>query len=320
MPIVMHRHDIPCLIYSPLSLIFSSSCRLSSRASFPSFQMINSLDLIESNSYICPGTGFREQRERRDDASCGGSYPETDQVARRVQKVQRTEGRAPSTHVDERLTTRHGQIKCDERSPSCSQCSRRNYACPGYGRRVQWFQLREISAAGDLVTRSHRSPRTKHDRVKSKGQSPVEKHPQDELCDNTLLTTNLHKSSLSFCDTTTHLVEYYFSNVCPIISCFDSPSNPFRYEISNMMRTSKTVFCCIQAMSAAHLSMLQPSRIQERIGTQNHAIKLVSKDINALVNVDEKVLVSVILLGVSDVSHPYAESILYDTDVLEAMA
>jgi hypothetical protein len=116
------------------------------------------------------------------------------------------------------------------------------------------------------------------------------------------LSRNYHSLPPSLQDTTTFLVEYYFSNVCPILSCFDSPSNPFRYEISNMIRTSSALSNCIQAMSAAHLSILQPLRHRHGLEFQNAAVRSISDSIASEAEVSEELLISVILLGVTQVS------------------
>lgn len=116
------------------------------------------------------------------------------------------------------------------------------------------------------------------------------------------LSSNDQSLLPSLQDTTTFLVEYYFSNVCPIVSCFDSPSNPFRYEISNMIQTSSALSNCIQAMSAAHLSILQPSRHRHGLEFQNATVRSISNSIANDPEVSEELLISVILLGVTQVS------------------
>ncbi|KAF4552834.1 Fungal specific transcription factor domain-containing protein 16 [Elsinoe fawcettii] len=50
------------------------------------------------------------------------------------------------------------------------------------------------------------------------------------------------------------LVQYYFSEVCPLYSCFDSKSNPFRKIVGDLWTTSATVYLAIQSMAVAHLS------------------------------------------------------------------
>ncbi|EXJ82914.1 hypothetical protein A1O3_06730 [Capronia epimyces CBS 606.96] len=133
---------------------------------------------------------------------------------------------------------------------------------------------------------------------------PYSKHGYDNDLGNDPDPPRNHPSIRpSVQDTTTFLVEYYFSNVCPLLSCFDSPSNPFRFEIANMIRSSPALSNCIQAMSAAHLSQLQPSRHREGLELQNAAVRSISDSVANLAEVSEDLMISVILLGVTQPWH-----------------
>ncbi|GAB7361494.1 hypothetical protein MBLNU230_g1550t1 [Neophaeotheca triangularis] len=50
-----------------------------------------------------------------------------------------------------------------------------------------------------------------------------------------------------------HLVQHYFTAVCPLFSCFDSTLNPFRTMVEEM-KSSKTIHIAIQSMAIAHLA------------------------------------------------------------------
>ena len=54
-------------------------------------------------------------------------------------------------------------------------------------------------------------------------------------------------------DLSTMLMEYWFSDVCPMWSAFDSPSNPHRQLAANVWQHSDAVFYALQSMSAACL-------------------------------------------------------------------
>lgn len=262
------------------------------------------------------------------------------------------------------------QVKCDEALPSCHQCRRRGFECPGYNRSLHWIQHRELSGSGLRVitntkNRSHgqyasiaASPTSfgLDERLWPTSPAVVEVHqrqldsdlvssdyplvalkqdatsvPSETIFHNEIEMDSIesdirdivavneedyeegfiidlprsHQSiSSNLQDTTTFLVEYYFSNVCPVFSCFDSPSNPFRCEVSNMMRKSPALSNCIQAMSAAHLSELQPCRKREGLEFQNAAVRSISDSIARLAEVSEELMITVIMLGVTQVRCP----------------
>ncbi|KAG8627563.1 hypothetical protein KVT40_005046 [Elsinoe batatas] len=50
------------------------------------------------------------------------------------------------------------------------------------------------------------------------------------------------------------LVNYYFTEVCPLYSCFDGESNPFRTIVGDLWKTSATVYLAIQSMAVATIS------------------------------------------------------------------
>jgi hypothetical protein len=51
-----------------------------------------------------------------------------------------------------------------------------------------------------------------------------------------------------------HLVRHYFTDVCSLVSCFDSSLNPFRTLVAEEIKRSHTVSLSIQSMSIAHLA------------------------------------------------------------------
>lgn len=51
-----------------------------------------------------------------------------------------------------------------------------------------------------------------------------------------------------------HLVKHYFTDVCSLVSCFDSSLNPFRTLVAEELKRSSTVSLSIQSMSIAHLA------------------------------------------------------------------
>lgn len=60
-------------------------------------------------------------------------------------------------------------------------------------------------------------------------------------------------------DYTSILVEYYFKEVCGMMSCYDSPLNPYRTTISNSWSNSPALYYTTQSMAAACLSEVSPN-------------------------------------------------------------
>lgn len=51
-----------------------------------------------------------------------------------------------------------------------------------------------------------------------------------------------------------HLVQHYFAEVCPLVSCFDSALNPLRTLVGELWSSSSTIYHTIQSMAVANLS------------------------------------------------------------------
>lgn len=59
-------------------------------------------------------------------------------------------------------------------------------------------------------------------------------------------------------DHSSTLVEYYFKEVCGMMSCYDSQMNPYRTTISNSWSSSVSLYYTTQSMAAACLSEVSP--------------------------------------------------------------
>ncbi|KAK6211436.1 C6 zinc finger domain protein [Colletotrichum tabaci] len=59
-------------------------------------------------------------------------------------------------------------------------------------------------------------------------------------------------------DKSSILVEYYFKEVCGMMSCYDSKLNPYRTTISNLWGSSPSLYYVTQSMAAACLSEVSP--------------------------------------------------------------
>ncbi|CAH0058445.1 unnamed protein product [Clonostachys solani] len=76
------------------------------------------------------------------------------------------------------------------------------------------------------------------------------------------------------------LVRYYFSLVCVINSGFDSPQNPFRMVLADMIWTHPLILNCMLSMSAAHLYQRQNVSSTEALQHRTTAISVLSSEIS----------------------------------------
>ncbi|RGP60206.1 fungal specific transcription factor domain family protein [Fusarium sporotrichioides] len=118
-----------------------------------------------------------------------------------------------------------------------------------------------------------------------------------------LLWPGNHPNSLS---------SYYFSLICGITSGFDSPENPFRALVADLMSSYPQVFHSVNAMSAAHLYRRDKKRTAVSLEHRTAAISSLASGIQKLTK--EKVaedssrtlsatLLATFLLGLSSTWH-----------------
>ncbi|KAH6977836.1 fungal-specific transcription factor domain-containing protein [Fusarium venenatum] len=158
------------------------------------------------------------------------------------------------------VTCKKRRLKCDETEPLCKRCIKSGLACPGYNKPIKWSTKYEIHD-GSLGPSDHNSlvsgSSSQQDAVLDGTMPPTLYHPQDEF--SSLLT-------------------HYYSNICQVVSSFDSPQNPYRSLVSTMMLDSPIIFNCVMTISASHLSQLDSSGTAP-IVFQTEAISHISKDI-----------------------------------------
>lgn len=78
------------------------------------------------------------------------------------------------------------------------------------------------------------------------------------------------------------IINHYFSVICRINSCFDSPSNPLRTDILNMLTSSPLIWNCVLSMSAAHLFQNQREKSQIALGYQTEAISCMATEVTRM--------------------------------------
>lgn len=95
------------------------------------------------------------------------------------------------------------------------------------------------------------------------------------------------------------LIEYYFKEVCGMMSCYDSQMNPYRTAISNAWASSPALYYVVQSMAAACLSDVchEFSAVGRRLLDQS--IRLVSEDMKPGQQLTTPTLMALVMLGFS---------------------
>ncbi|KAF4973334.1 hypothetical protein FZEAL_9350 [Fusarium zealandicum] len=142
---------------------------------------------------------------------------------------------------------------------------------------------------------------------------------EDELWTNTLLTTakpvrdvlsrldSPNQVSRPRCemplaqalqDHTSILVEYYFKEVCGMMSCYDSPMNPYRTTISNVWSGSQSLYYVTQSMAAACLSEVSPNLSSVGRQLRDQAMVSLSREARGP-RMETSSLLALVMLGMS---------------------
>ncbi|KAK0391458.1 hypothetical protein NLU13_0959 [Sarocladium strictum] len=100
-------------------------------------------------------------------------------------------------------------------------------------------------------------------------------------------------------DHTSILVEYYFKEVCGMMSCYDSQMNPYRTAISNAWASSPALYYVVQSMAAACLSDVchEFSAVGRRLLDQS--VRLVAEDMKPGQPLTTPTLMALVMLGFS---------------------
>ena len=107
-------------------------------------------------------------------------------------------------------------------------------------------------------------------------------------------------------DYTSLLVEYYFKEVCGMMSCYDSQLNPYRTTISNQWSGSQALYYTTQSMAAACLSEVSPNLASIGRQFQNHAVQCLVQESKSS-KMDTSSLLAVVMLGMSRSWHDPAD-------------
>ncbi|KAK1671644.1 fungal-specific transcription factor domain-containing protein [Colletotrichum godetiae] len=104
--------------------------------------------------------------------------------------------------------------------------------------------------------------------------------------------------SPSLQDNTSVLVEYYFKEVCGMMSCYDSNLNPYRTTISNLWGNSPSLYYVTQSMAAACLAEVSPGLSTASGRLRDQAVNALWKESKAGPT-DTSSLLALVMLGFS---------------------
>ena len=96
----------------------------------------------------------------------------------------------------------------------------------------------------------------------------------------------------------TNLVEYYFSTICRLYSCFDSSQNQFRSSVAKIWTSSASTYYAIQSMAAAYLANTDTSIIRQGRMLHQKAADCLVEEISSSKSAESS-LMTLLLLGMS---------------------
>lgn len=98
------------------------------------------------------------------------------------------------------------------------------------------------------------------------------------------------------------LVEYYFKEVCGMMSCYDSQLNPYRTTISDIWSRSPSLYYVTQSMAAACLSEVSPKFASIGRRLRDQAESCLSKEIQEP-QIQTSCMLALVMLGMSRCWH-----------------
>ncbi|KAK1996641.1 hypothetical protein LX36DRAFT_701486 [Colletotrichum falcatum] len=104
--------------------------------------------------------------------------------------------------------------------------------------------------------------------------------------------------SPSLQDNSSVLVEYYFKEVCGMMSCYDSKLNPYRTTIANLWGSSPSLYYVTQSMAAACLSEVSPGLVTASGRLRDQAVRSLWNESRAD-PADTSSLLALVMLGFS---------------------
>ncbi|PWY64569.1 hypothetical protein BO83DRAFT_454990 [Aspergillus eucalypticola CBS 122712] len=137
---------------------------------------------------------------------------------------------------------------------------------------------------------------------------------RDDCGDSWTRTFTVQRTLSTPQDDDTALLWHYFSNVCPVNSCFDSQKNFLRVEVGSLISSRPLIHYCVLSMSAAHLTTKERNMMTITLRHRTSALSclkakltkgLLIQEINNGSPLDEiaEILLGSILLGMTEGWH-----------------
>ncbi|RAK80051.1 Zn(II)2Cys6 transcription factor [Aspergillus fijiensis CBS 313.89] len=212
------------------------------------------------------------------------------------------------------LRCKQRRIKCDETVPACTQCTRKNFDCPGYRRPLKWSSKYEVEMAiahsptelqetmetlqahfiqsrrsNDSTVNAHRAEAAHRTQADTESPFCIDEDNISTLSTRGSPTTselmrlaNLRQVYTTLEDDDTTLLRHYFSKVCPVNSCFDSHKNFFRMELGALISSRPLIHSCVLAMSAAHLTPIRGDMVTTTLTHRSIALACLKAEIEAV--------------------------------------
>lgn len=135
----------------------------------------------------------------------------------------------------------------------------------------------------------------------------ITKHATESIsCPASLtLAVNTHRSMPlpdALQDHTSVLVEYYFKEVCGMMSCYDGTLNPYRTTIANSWCSSQLLYLTTQSMAAACLSEVSPELAAVGRQLRDQAALCIMGEMQAP-QIETSSMLALVMLGMSQSWH-----------------
>ncbi|KAL3429963.1 fungal-specific transcription factor domain-containing protein [Aspergillus tetrazonus] len=219
-------------------------------------------------------------------------------------------------------TCKQRRVKYDVKALYCSPCEKKGLACPGYKKDVKWSDKYELlrrsgTSQGQYLNEAHSAWFVEG--VAKLTASIASSHRESKSIEGTLSDSADMATAIADCVTTTDardtlcissaelkhedglyqhpqpsicpgsvndaLLRYYFSQVCGILSTFDSSENPFRSLVAGLIPSYPALLRSVLAMSSAHLHQRENHRTVYPLEHRTKAISQLASHISEVTGV-----------------------------------
>ncbi|THV71586.1 hypothetical protein D6D29_09601 [Aureobasidium pullulans] len=192
------------------------------------------------------------------------------------------------------------QVKCDETKPACLRCSKRKSSC-NYGKKLEW---RHSTAPNMLPIEEFPENATYHWNAQEVSTWTADvMQPQSPFSTELNIGPYLAGLGASF-DRSAALMNFYFTRVAPMFSCYDGGKNPFDHLIKQVWHSQRNsaeynfLIKAIQGLAAVFLSKDDSTYREEALTLQRQAQDQLER-VPEPQRHDSKYLFALVLLSIS---------------------